>query len=294
MSLKGLIGSVLGGASEAYGEVASSNFRKKQELDLQRQISEMDEAKQLRIDEIRRSRDLKSDEIRRTRDVEDIGRTAAATAAATEATAETMGRAEGLAAVSRENAPGYSEAEQNRLNRMTPQQRAETSRTLAQTTGIDLANTMEYEIQDLRFKLADVTDPDLKNTLQEKLDILSDRSVAPGEKATTLANAYLRLADFYQKNLRDFAYSQEEEPRIRIMLEEILDSANSALRSANPTQAASPARPSSPGPVTPANFVPEEGQKYSFNGIIFEYRNGDFVEIKEDADEKKQTRRGVR
>lgn len=81
MSLGGLITGALGGAAKGYTQVAEGELDKANKLDLQREISKMDEEKQLRIDAIRRDRD-----------VADIGRRTDAETAAYERSAPARAR----------------------------------------------------------------------------------------------------------------------------------------------------------------------------------------------------------
>ena len=58
MGIGGLIASALGGAAEGYGKGAEMEMKKAAEIDLKKQISEMDSEMRLREDEVRRQRDV--------------------------------------------------------------------------------------------------------------------------------------------------------------------------------------------------------------------------------------------
>ena len=59
MNFGGLIAGALGGAAKGYEKYAESELKKQQQADLARQLSEIEEQKELRVDEIKRNRDLR-------------------------------------------------------------------------------------------------------------------------------------------------------------------------------------------------------------------------------------------
>ena len=83
MGIGGLIAGALGGAAEGYGKGAEMEMKKASEIDLKKQISEMDSEMRLREDEVRRQRDVSGrvDEEKRLQTPEYLANQAKAAAA---------------------------------------------------------------------------------------------------------------------------------------------------------------------------------------------------------------------
>lgn len=133
MSLAGLISGVMGGAARGYTDVAQSEVKKQQELDLRKEMLAAEEEKQLRIDEITRQRNRGEEDRKLTPEyLEKVGTadrmkgemaarnrrdiaplTAEADAAELKAGASNVTRKaqlEGEAKAAQVNAPGYTAA----------------------------------------------------------------------------------------------------------------------------------------------------------------------------------------
>lgn len=226
MSFAGLISGVMGGAAEGYKQVAESEFKNQQELNLRKELLAAEEEKQLRIDEVTRKRAREDDEYKLSDGRVDLesradlrrGTNAAATAAALAAPNAAAKRA-GLEAnadnVTREaELKGAADATAQAA-KTTPQylksiageaaaKETSASRAAAEKAGYEL--DLERTVGDMRKKLSEATDPDERAILDQSIRDLSGASTKSYSDIVTAAANFRMLG----QNLRKDAEQMDE------------------------------------------------------------------------------------
>ena len=236
MNIGGLISGALGGAARGFTQYAESEMKKQQEVDLNRQLLQAQEEKQLRIDEITRARDL--------------------------ADVPKLAEAQAQGQVIKTSTPGY-------LGSLSSEASAkESSATRASAAASSYELNRAKQIDALRTELSQTSDPAQRETLRQRLDDLfgaldsgsiggkKDKPPTKDRLTTVLnsANATIRSLESNRppKANRD-AYSDWLE-----QLEDAKELRNTALRMLRENYPDAPAGGSST-PSTPPPKAPPPG-----------------------------------